>query len=201
MWENFQVFNENISEQFDLSNKKCKKYQKKLTQKRLRNIALYYLKRFETSCENLRSVLQKRIDKYVYENPEFNRNEAIKWVDEIINDFIRLHYLDDYRYAEMKIKSYLQTGKPERYIKIKLKEKGISESIITDIMCEQDYNPLEMALKLAKKKKIGPYRCIENSKEFLKKDMGVLIRAGFDYEIVRQVLNYEFIDDDTDDDL
>ena len=194
------MFNENISEQFDLSNKKGKKVQKRLTQKRLKNIALYYLKRFETSCENLRSVLQKRIDKYIYENPEFNRNEALKWIDEIINDFTRLHYLDDYRYAEMKIKSYLHVGKPERYIKIKLKEKGISEDIITEIMSEQEYNPLDMALKLAKKKKIGPYRC-ENSKEFLKKDMGVLIRAGFDYEIARQVLNSEFIDDDTDDDL
>lgn len=195
------MFNENISEQFDVSSKKGKKTQKKITQKRLKNIALYYLKRFDTSCENLRSVLQKRIDKYVYENPDFNRNEASKWIDEIINDFVRLNYLNDYRYAEIKVKNYLHIGKSERYIKIKLKEKGIDENIVAEIISEQEYNPFEMALNLAKKKKIGPYRIAENKKDYQTKDMGILIRAGFDYDIVKQVLNYQIIVDDKGDDL
>jgi regulatory protein len=55
---------------------------------------------------------------------------------------------------------------------------------------EEEYNPLEMALKLAKRKKIGPYRLAENRREFRQKDMGTLVRAGFDYDTVCEVLDY-----------
>ena len=50
-----------------------KKMPKKITPQRLKNIALYYLKRFETSEYNLRSVLKRRIDDYAYWNKEFNK--------------------------------------------------------------------------------------------------------------------------------
>jgi hypothetical protein len=46
------------------------------TKARLRNIALYYLERFESSKDNLRAVLRRRIDKYVFVNKEYNPEEA-----------------------------------------------------------------------------------------------------------------------------
>ena len=110
-----------------------RKPQKKITQQRLKNIALYYLKRFESSVENLRQVLQKRINAYAKENPDFNKHQAYEWTEQILADFERLHYLDDRRFAEIKIRAYLSAGKPERYIKPKLKQKGISEQIIEEI--------------------------------------------------------------------
>ena len=55
----------------------------------------------------------------------------------------------------------------------------------------QEFDPFESALKLARKKKIGPY-CKDNNlrKERRNKDMGILIRAGFDYDIVLRVLEW-----------
>ena len=41
---------------------------RKITPQRLKNIALYYLKRFESSVANLRSVLQRRVNDYAYQN-------------------------------------------------------------------------------------------------------------------------------------
>lgn len=177
-----------------------KKTVKKITPRRLKNIALFYLKRFESSTENLRNVLQRRINTYAKENPQFDKPAAYNWIEDILQDFTRLHYLDDYRFAEIKIRGYLTAGKPERYIKIKLREKGIAENIITEILAVQDYDPLQAALKLAQKKRIGPYRNSDARKEFRQKDMGTLIRAGFDYDTVCEVLKREFIDDDRDDD-
>lgn len=164
---------------------------KKITPQRLKNIALYYLKRFDSSVENLRQVLRRRVNSYARENADFDVHKADEWIDNILNDFMRLGYLDDYRFAEIKIRGYLAAGKPERYIVPKMRQKGISNQIISDIMQTQEYDALRMALKLAKKKKIGPYRPAESRREFRQKDMGILVRAGFDYDVVVEVLNYE----------
>ena len=167
-----------------------KKNLKKITKQRLKNIALYYLKRFESSVENLRQVLKRRTNDYAYQNPEFNKNEAYTWIEEILSDFQKLKYLDDNRYADIKIRSYLNAGKPARYIKIKLQQKGISEYLIDDILSEQSFNPFEMALKLAKKKKIGPYRKDEElRKANRQKDLATIVRAGFDYDVACEVIN------------
>lgn len=171
------------------SQTKYRRKAKKITPQRLKNIALYYLKRFESSTENLRSVLQKRINAYARENPDFNKAEAYQWTEDLLNDFERLHYLDDSRYAEIKIRSYLNAGKPARYIQNKLKEKGVDEQIVSAILSEQEYDPRKMALKFAQKKKIGPFRAEDQRCAYRQKDMGTLIRAGFDYDIVMDILS------------
>ena len=185
------MINENNEENGVVSAPRKRKPQKKITPQRLKNIGLYYLKRFESSVENLRSVLRRRIDAYARENPEWNKQEAYGWAEEVLSEFERLHYLDDSRYAEIKVRSYLNSGKPARYIETKLKAKGINAAEIAEILAEQEYNPLEMALKLAKRKKIGPYRAAESRREFRQKDMATLVRAGFDYDVVCDVLNRE----------
>lgn len=167
-----------------------RKPQKKITPQRLKNIGLYYLKRFESSVENLRAVLRRRIDAYARENPEWKKEQGYQWAEDVLAEFERLHYLDDARYAEIKIRSYLNSGKPARYIENKLKQKGISADKVSEILSEQEYNPFDMALKLAQRKKIGPYRADEERREFRQKDMATLVRAGFDYDVVCEVLNY-----------
>ena len=170
--------------------------QKKITPQRLKNIGLYYLKRFESSVENLRLVLQRRVNLYARENPDFDRRQAYQWIEEILADFERLHYLDDARYTEIKIRGYLNAGKPARYIRQKLQAKGVAEQQIDGVLSEQEYNPLQMALNMAKRKKIGPYRSDDTArKEMRQKDMGTLVRAGFDYDTVLEGLDYTVPDE------
>ena len=140
----------------------------------------------------MRSVLKRRIDDYAYWNKEFDKKEAYRWLDELVKDFVRLGYVDDERFAEIRIRGYLSAGKSPRYILNKLKEKGIDEDLADKLLNEQEYNPFESALKLAKKKKIGPYYEDKKlRKERRNKDMGVLIRAGFDYDVVLKVLEFD----------
>ncbi len=165
---------------------------RKITKQRLKNIGLYYLKRFESSVANLRQVLQRRVDSYAYQNKDFDRHEAAEWIEELLSDFQRFGYLDDRRYGEIKIKNYVAAGKSPRYIMGKLREKGVDENIASELMSQQEYNPFDAALKLARKKHIGPYSPSETiRKERRSKDMAVLSRAGFDYDVVMQVLNFE----------
>lgn len=165
---------------------------RKITPQRLKNIALYYLKRFESSVTNLRSVLQRRVNDYAYQNKEFDRGEAYQWIEDILADFQRYGYLNDSRYAEIKIKDYMSAGKSVRYIKGKMREKGIDEEILSALLEDQEYDEFEAALKLAKKKHIGPFRKDEEARfENRQRDMGTLVRAGFSYDVVQRVVGYE----------
>ena len=62
---------------------KKKRPLRKITKQRLKNIALYYLQRFESSVDNLRRVLQKRVSDYAYQNKDYDRSEALDWIEEI----------------------------------------------------------------------------------------------------------------------
>lgn len=163
-----------------------------MTKQRVKNIALYYLKRFETSVANLRSVLRRRVNDYAYHTPDFAKQEAYDWIEEILEDFQRIGYVDDARFSELKIKDYLAAGKSPRYIQGKLREKGIDENLIERLISEQEFDPYDAALRLARKKHIGPFSASEEiRKERRSKDLAILVRAGFDYDVAVKVLETE----------
>ena len=167
---------------------------RKITRQRLKNIALYYLQRFETSSENLKAVLLRRVNVYAFQNPDWNRQEAVGWIDEIVAQFEGYGYVDDARFAEMKIKDYLAAGKSVRYIKGKMQLKGIDENMVDSLLEGQDYDEYEAALHLAKKKRIGPFRADEESRrENRQKDMGTLVRAGFGYDTAQKIMDLETV--------
>lgn len=165
---------------------------KKPTKARLRNIALYYLERFETSEDNLRAVLRRRIDKYAFFDKEYNPLEAYGWVDEVVEECAKHNFVNDERFAGFKINSYLNAGKPRRYIEQKLKAKGIDEQTISYLFDNTDYSELDTALSFAKKKKIGRFRADEETRTANRqKDLATLIRAGFDFEVAKEVLEVQ----------
>lgn len=170
---------------------KKKRPLRKITKQRLKNIALYYLQRFESSVDNLRRVLQKRVSDYAYQNKDYDRSEAQDWIEEILVEFQGYNYLNDNRFAELRIRDYLAAGKSEKYIRGKMAEKGVAESVVAAVLAEQEFDPYENALLLAKKKHIGPFRSEALRAEFRQKDMAALARAGFDYDVVQRVMETE----------
>ncbi len=172
-------------------NAKTKKSAPKVpTKTRLRNIALYYLERFESSEENLRAVLRRRIDKYAFFDKDYNPAEAYQWADEIVEECSNQNFVNDERFAGFKINSYLNAGKPKRYIEQKLKQKGIDEQTISRLFDNTDYSELETALNFARKKKIGRFRPDEEARlTNRQKDLATLVRAGFNFDIAKEILN------------
>ena len=176
-----------MADVFELEKKD--KSMRKMTKMRIKNIGLYYLKRFESSVANLRSVLRRRVNDYAFHTPGFVKQEGYDWIEEVLSDFQRLGYLNDARYSELKIKDYMAAGKSPRYIHGKLREKGIDENLIEKLIAEQDFDPFESALKLARKRRIGPFSANEEiRKERRSKDLAILVRAGFDYDVAVKVL-------------
>lgn len=169
---------------------------RKMTKIRLQNIALYYLERFDSSSANLRQVLKRRVLDYARNMPDFDVSAAEEWIEEIVSRFEGLGYINDSRYAEFKIDNYLLSGKPERYIRQKMLQKGIGEDVVSQILDNREFDEEAMALRFAAKKKIGPFRQDGESRRINRqKDLAVLVRAGFRYDISAKIIGAENIDD------
>ena len=91
---------------------------KPITQKRLMNIALYYLGRYESSAENLRQLLQRRIRRAEMKGAVVP-NDVQMWIDSIIKEMLRLGYVDDRRFALSITEKYRKAGKSQNYIRQK----------------------------------------------------------------------------------
>ena len=77
-------------------------------------------------------------------------------------------------------------------LQLGLIKKGIDERYIKESISkikEKESNPdFFSAIKICKKRRIGPCREESNRSLFYKKDMSILARSGFSYEISKQVL-------------
>ena len=164
---------------------------KKITQKRLENIALFYLEKYESSSFKLKNVLLRRISRAKKQNIEVDE-DAVAWVDEVIKKMQDLGYVNDLRYAENQWRILSSTGKSVHYICQKLKQAGIGEDVLQNIISSQEETTSDMDLQaaqnLVKKRKLGKYRSEQDRKLMFQKDLAVLGRAGFSYEIARQAL-------------
>ena len=153
--------------------------QKPLTEKRLQNIALYYLERFDASSEKLRQTLKRRIQRQkmagIPVHPETNA-----WIERILEKMKELGYINDERYAENAVRRLSESGKSTRFIRQKLSAEGISEDVLEKYLSDED--ELTRATTFAHKKHLG---------QDYQKDLAKLARAGFSYEIAQQVLKGE----------
>ena len=165
---------------------------KPITQKRLMNIALYYLERYESSAENLRRLLQRRILRAEMKGAAVPV-EAQAWIDSVIKEVSRLGYVDDGRFAASMVEKYRKAGKSQSYIRKKLTLAGVDPDVQNEALAETDEAgngdaELEAASLLVKKRKIGCFRCREDRALFRKKDLAVLARAGFSYQTAVKAL-------------
>ncbi len=153
---------------------------KKLTFKRLQNIALYYLERYDTSSAHLKSVLKRRILKARTMGADIDEN-ADNWIDEIVQSCIDNGYVKDKDFAQRVVERLTLAGHSRKYIYQSLYQKGISENLISEVCQISDEDEYENALKFAKKKKVY---------QDYQKGLAQMARAGYSYEIARKVLAF-----------
>lgn len=160
---------------------------KEITEKRLYNITLYYLTRFDASAGKVRSMLKRRLSKSRLTGIEIP-SEALQWIENIIIEMQRLGYLNDYRYAENKIRLLMHQGKSPQFITLKLKEDGIDSENIQQLLKDVNISEVDQAKRFVTRKKIGYFRPKELQQTYYQKDLASLSRAGFSYDAARSAL-------------
>ncbi|MGN1080107.1 MAG: regulatory protein RecX [Alphaproteobacteria bacterium] len=173
---------------------------KPVTQKRLMNIALYYLGRYESSAENVRRLLERRIAKAAAKGAVVPA-ESDQWVNAVVSEVCRLGYVNDERFALSTVEKYRKAGKSERYIRLKLAQAGIGNDM-QDAVLKNDESlscaeaDLAAALRLVEKRKLGSFRSPQDRQLFRKKDLAVLARAGFSFQTAVQALGFAAEEED-----
>lgn len=175
---------------------------RKATARYLENSAAHYLGRFATSSEHLRSLMLQKVKRsQQHHGTDFSEGE--KFVDDIIAKFQRLGFLDDKAYAEMRARTLHAKGTPLRGIRFKLAQKGLTnddiEAALAHLQEEVETGNLDLAaaIRLARRRRLGPYKSDdpEIRDQRREKDMAVLARAGFSYDVVKEVIDATDVDE------
>jgi regulatory protein len=176
------------------------KIPKPVTQQSLRNAALRYIDRFATSRDNLRKVLMRRVQKSHYHHGT-DLELASQWIEELLDKLEKSQFINDQTYADMRAGSLHRRGTSQRILKMKLKEKGLSEDTITKALetlsAENESENLERdaAIALAKRRRLGPWRLPEKRSDTKDKDLASLARAGFSYDLAKEIIEAESVAD------
>ncbi|MDX2143180.1 MAG: RecX family transcriptional regulator [Rhodospirillaceae bacterium] len=169
-----------------------KKPAKKPTARRLRNIALYYLKRFPSSASNLKAVLRRRVLRMTLEDPA-PRAEAFGHIDTIVADLVSQGAVNDLVFARGKAYQAAALKKPARKTQMKLAAKGVAKDVIAQVMAEttSEESEFEAALAIARRRRLGPFRTTARDRDTDRKDMGALARAGLSFDVAKKVMAYD----------
>ena len=165
----------------------------KVTVEEMRNFALAYVEKYAPSKQQLKTYLLK---KYLKSSvPSVKKKDVSDLIDIVLTDLEKNRFINDKFYSDSKAKSMIQRGSSINKIRNYLIGKGINSEFIKDTVNKiQDENSDQdffSAIKICKKKRIGPARTEDNRPLFYKKDISLLARNGFDFETSKKVMEIE----------
>tara|TARA_B100000029_G_C17360557_1_gene882381 strand:- start:142 stop:702 length:561 start_codon:yes stop_codon:yes gene_type:complete len=156
----------------------------------IRNFAYSYLEKYNPSKQQLRIYLFKKVIKKKIKIT--NNKEIFNLIDSIISTLENKKLINDEYYSDAKSQVFLRRGYSLNKIRYNLIKKGIDKKYIKNSISkikEEEADPdFFSAIKVCKKRRIGPSRSESNRPLFYKKDISILARSGFSYEISKKVL-------------
>ena len=157
----------------------------------MRNFAFIYIEKYAPSKQQLKTyLLKKYLNSKLVNVSKKNISDLIEIVTE---DLEKTKFINDKFYSETKAKSLIQKGSSLNKIRNYLMNKGVGQKYIKytleKISHNNDDQDFFSAIKICKKRRIGPARNENNRPLFYKKDMGILARSGFDFEVSKRVLD------------
>ena len=165
----------------------------KVTVEEMRNFAFAYVEKYAPSKQQLKTYLLKKYLKTSV--PNVRKQDVTNLIDIVLSDLEKNKFINDKFYSDSKAKSMIQKGSSLNKIRYYLIGKGINNQYIKEtvekIQDENSDQDFFSAIKLCKKKRIGPARTEENRSLFYKKDISILARNGFDFETSKKVMEIE----------
>jgi len=163
------------------------------TVEEMKNFSFIYIEKYAPSKQQLKTYLLK---KYMKLSVSTVKKQNLKdLIDIILSDLEKNKFLSDKFYSESKAKSLIQRGTSINKIRNYLISKGINDThikeTISKIKEKNEDQDFFSAIKLCKKKRIGPSRTDDNRSLFYKKDISLLARNGFDFETSKKVMDIE----------
>ena len=157
----------------------------------LRDLAYSYIEKYNPSKQQTKTYLLKKYLKKFQGSSQ--KKEVTQIIDNIVSNLEKSHFLNDSLYSDSKARTLFKRGYSLNKISHSLRSKGIAQKDIIlsleKIKSEKSNPDFFSALKICKKRRIGPIRPEANRELFYKKDMGILARSGFSYDISKKILS------------
>ncbi len=170
-----------------------KKKNLQVTVDEMRNFAFAYVEKYAPSKQQLKTYLLKKYMRISATNVK--KKDVNRLIEIVLSDLEKNKFINDQFYSESKAKSMIQRGNSINKIRNYLIGKGIKDEFIKDTMekIKEDNSDQDFfsAIKICKKKRIGPARIEDNRTLFYKKDISLLARNGFDFETSKKVMNLD----------
>ena len=159
----------------------------------LKDLAYSYLEKYSPSKQQLKVFLLK---KYLTKiKGTKSKKEVTAIIDEIVSNLEKNKILNDEMYSDSKARMFLKRGYSLNKINQSLRSKGIDDKYVKQSIEKIKEDQIEpdfvSALKLCKRRRIGPLRPESNRELFYKKDMGILARGGFSFDLSKRVLDLD----------
>ncbi len=172
---------------------KNKKKNLEATVEEMRKFSYSYIEKYAPSKQQLKTYLLKKYLKA--SGLKVKKQDISNLIDIVLADLEKNKFINDKFYSDSKAKSMIQRGNSINKIRNYLIGKGINETFIKGTVnkIKEDNSDQDFfsALKICKKKRIGPARTEDNRALFYKKDISLLARNGFDFETSKKVMNME----------
>lgn len=160
---------------------------RKMTEKRLHNIALAYLDRYEASEAGFRAVLERR----VYKAARAHKQDPASFqpmVDAEVEKAVTAGFINNKRFAENQVYQQRGRGASARAIQARLKAKGVADDLIDHALESDERDDDAAAWRYARRRRLGPYRSKERA-EKRERDVAALCRAGFGFSLAAKVID------------
>ena len=162
----------------------------------LKDLAYGYLEKYNPSKQQLKIFLLK---KYLTKiKGTKSKKEVSNIIDEILSNLEKNKLINDELYSDSKARMFLRRGYSLNKINQSLRQKGIGTEFIKKSIEKIKQDTIEpdfvSALKLCKRRRIGALRPQSNREIFYKKDMGIMARNGFSFELSKRVLDLDKIE-------
>ncbi|WP_049792576.1 regulatory protein RecX [Polymorphum gilvum] len=167
------------------------------TEERLARSALAYLERYASSAENLRRVLARKVTRAARAHDR-DPAEFAALIDAVVARCLRAGLVDDTAFAETRVASQRRRGRSTRQIAAGLAAKGVDKSVIEAVLARDDTDDGDAARRLARRRRLGPWRTRGARADFRDRDLAALCRAGFGFDVARRVIDGDAEDDGDD---
>ncbi len=152
--------------------------------------ALRYVARWESSAASVASILERKILERCQRTGE-SPDLVLEMIPRLVARLIERGYVDDRRFAAGVLERQRQRGSAAAQIRARLAAKGISESMLDELLAREDPEiELRAAWTLARRRRLGPY-CEDPTRRRQARDrhLGVLRRQGFEHETALKIVD------------
>ena len=149
---------------------------------KLNELALTYVGRIATTRAKLGRYLSRKVRERGWEDA------SPPPVEQIVERCARNGYVDDAAFALAKARSLTGRGYGSGRVSQNLRADGVAEEDALPARAYADSEAVDSALRLARRKRIGPYSAIAMDREAREKALAAMVRGGHSFGLAKAIV-------------